>query len=187
MTSEIQLAGFGGQGILFAGKVLAYCGMLADREVTWLPCYGPEMRGGTCNCSVCLSDEPIGSPTVDEPDILIVMNEPSFVRFIDTVKPGGYVFADSTLVDSTSDRTDIHMFRVPATQMATDNDLAGGANIILIGRLIKETGIISLEDMEAAVRKIVPPKKAQLIENNMRAVKLGYDYSEEKAGTGSPL
>ena len=89
MTSEIQLAGFGGQGILFAGKVLAYCGMLADREVSWLPCYGPEMRGGTCNCSVCLSDEPIGSPVVNEPDLLIAMNEPSYTKFIGAVKAGG--------------------------------------------------------------------------------------------------
>lgn len=177
MTSEIQLAGFGGQGILFAGKVLAYCGMLADREVSWLPSYGPEMRGGTCNCSVCLSDELIGSPTVEEPDIIIAMNEPSFVKFIDTVKPGGYAFFDSTLVDSTTDRTDIKVFGVPATKLASDNGLDGGANIILIGKLIKETGIISMDDIEAAFRKIVPAKKAQLIENNLKAIKIGYDYN----------
>lgn len=178
MISEIELAGFGGQGILFAGKVLAYCGMLADREVSWLPCYGPEMRGGTCNCSVCLSDEPIGSPVVSEPDVLIVMNEPSFVKFIDSVKPGGFAFIDSTLVDSDTDRTDIKAFRVPATKLADDNDLKGGANIILIGKLIKETGIISMDDIEAAIRKIVPPKKAQLIENNLKAIRIGYDYTE---------
>ena len=178
MISEIELAGFGGQGILFAGKVLAYCGMLADREVSWLPCYGPEMRGGTCNCSVCLSDEPIGFPVVSEPDVLIVMNEPSFVKFIDSVKPGGFAFIDSTLVDSDTDRTDIKAFRVPATKLADDNDLKGGANIILIGKLIKETGIISMDDIEAAIRKIVPPKKAQLIENNLKAIRIGYDYTE---------
>lgn len=178
MISEIELAGFGGQGILFAGKVLAYCGMLADREVSWLPCYGPEMRGGTCNCSVCLSDEPIGSPVVSEPDVLIVMNEPSFVKFIDSVKPSGFAFIDSTLVDSDTDRTDIKAFRVPATKLADDNDLKGGANIILIGKLIKETGIISMDDIEAAIRKIVPPKKAQLIENNLKAIRIGYDYTE---------
>lgn len=176
MTSEIQLAGFGGQGILFAGKVLAYCGMLADREVSWLPCYGPEMRGGTCNCSVCLSDEPIGSPTVDEPDIIIAMNDPSFKKFIDAVKPGGFAFVDSTLVTAGTDRSDIKVFPVPATRLASDNDLAGGANIILIGKLIRETGIISMEDIESAIREIVPPKKAQLIENNLKAVKIGYDF-----------
>ena len=177
MTSEIELAGFGGQGILFAGKVLAYCGMLSDREVSWLPCYGPEMRGGTCNCSVCFSDEPIGSPIVEEPDILIVMNEPSFVKYIGTVKAGGFAFVDSTLVDSDNTRTDIKEFRIPATKLAEDNDLKGGANIILIGKLIKETGVVSMDDIEAAIRKIVPAKKAQLIENNLKAIKIGYDYA----------
>lgn len=176
MTSEIELAGFGGQGILFAGKVLAYCGMLSGREVSWLPCYGPEMRGGTCNCSVCLSDEPIGSPIVEDSDLLIVMNEPSYVKYIGTVRQGGYAFVDSTLVDSANMRSDIHEFRVPATRLADENELKGGANIILIGKLIKETGVISMNDIEAAIRKIVPPKKAQLIENNLKAVKLGYDY-----------
>ncbi|MBQ7989987.1 MAG: 2-oxoacid:acceptor oxidoreductase family protein [Oscillospiraceae bacterium] len=177
MTSEIQLAGFGGQGILFAGKVLAYCGMMADREVSWLPSYGPEMRGGTCNCSVTLSDEPIGSPTVYTPDILIVMNEPSFLKFIDNVRPGGCAFVDSTLVDSKTDRTDIDVYEIPATSMAEENGLKGGANIIILGMLLKKTGIITLEEIEAAIRKIVPPAKAQLIENNMKAVSLGYDFS----------
>lgn len=176
MTSEIQLAGFGGQGILFAGKVLAYCGMLADKEVSWLPSYGPEMRGGTCNCSVCLSDEPIGSPMVETPDMLIAMNEPSFVKFIGSVKAGGCAFIDSTLVDSDTDRTDIKVFKIPATKLADENALKGGANIILIGKLMKETGVITMEEFEATIKKMVPAKKEQLIENNLKAVKLGYDY-----------
>ena len=90
MTTEIILAGFGGQGILFAGKILAYCGLMAGKELSWLPSYGPEMRGGTANCSVCISDEPIGSPVVTTPDYLIAMNGPSYKKFIDAVKPGGY-------------------------------------------------------------------------------------------------
>ncbi|MBQ4256724.1 MAG: 2-oxoacid:acceptor oxidoreductase family protein [Oscillospiraceae bacterium] len=176
MTSEIQLAGFGGQGILFAGKVLAYCGMLDGREVSWLPSYGPEMRGGTCNCSVTLSDEPIGSPTVYNPDILIVMNEPSFVKYINEVKPGGCAFVNTTLVDSVSDRKDIDIYNIPATAMAEENGLTGGANIIMIGMLIKKTGIISMDGIESTIRKMVPPKKAQLIENNMKAIRMGYDF-----------
>lgn len=176
MTSEIQLAGFGGQGILFAGKVLAYCGMLDGREVSWLPSYGPEMRGGTCNCSVTLSDEPIGSPTVYNPDILIVMNEPSFVKYINEVKPGGCAFVNTTLVDSVSDRKDISIYNIPATAMAEENGLTGGANIIMIGMLIKKTGIISMDGIESTIRKMVPPKKAQLIENNMKAIRMGYDF-----------
>ncbi|MCC8042011.1 MAG: 2-oxoacid:acceptor oxidoreductase family protein [Oscillospiraceae bacterium] len=176
MTSEIQLAGFGGQGILFAGKVLAYCGMYSGREVSWLPSYGPEMRGGTCNCSVILSDDKIGSPVVQNPSVLIAMNQPSFAKFISDVVSGGTVLADSSLIDVQTDRTDITVYSVPATDMAKESGLTGGANIILLGKLIKETGFISMEDIEGALRKIIPPKKAQLIENNMKAIQLGYDY-----------
>lgn len=176
MTNEILLAGFGGQGILFVGKVLAYSGLIDDKEVSWLPSYGPEMRGGTCNCSVCLSDEPIGSPLVIEPSILLAMNTPSFNKFIGSVKAGGKVFVDSTMVDEKCDRTDIDCYYIPATQLAADNNLPGGANIILLGKIMKETGIISEEIARKALEKIVPPTKAQLIENNMKAIKLGMEY-----------
>ncbi len=176
MTSEILLAGFGGQGILFAGKVLAYCGLAAEREVSWLPSYGPEMRGGTCNCSVILSDEPIGAPTVYDPDILMAMNEPSFLKFSDKVKAGGKIFIDSTLVDSRSSRDDITVYEIPATQLAEENGLTGGANIILLGLIIAKTGIISDKDIEAAISKIVPPTKPKLIENNMKAISIGRNY-----------
>lgn len=98
MNKEILLAGFGGQGILFAGKVLAYCGLMDKKELSWLPSYGPEMRGGTANCSVCISDEPIASPLVTEPDLMMAMNQPSFEKFINKVKAGGKAFIDSTLV-----------------------------------------------------------------------------------------
>ena len=176
MTNEIILAGFGGQGILFAGKALAYGGLIDNKEVSWLPSYGPEMRGGTCNCSICISDEPVGSPLVNEPDILVVMNTPSFETFIGTVKAGGKVFVDSTMVDVTTDRKDIDVYYLPATQMATDNNLGGMANIILLGKLIKETGIFSEEITEQAMGKCIPPKKANLLGANMTAVKLGMEY-----------
>ena len=107
MNYEIVLAGFGGQGILFAGKVLAYAGLLDGKEVSWLPSYGPEMRGGTANCSVCVSDEPIGSPLILDPQVLVAMNTPSFEKFINSVKPGGKVFVDYSMVDVKTDRTDI--------------------------------------------------------------------------------
>lgn len=176
MTHDILLAGFGGQGILFAGKILAYSGLMDEKEVSWLPSYGPEMRGGTCNCSVCISDEPIGSPLVLEPDILIVMNTPSMEKFADAVKPGGVIIADSTMVDVKTDRTDIKAFYIPATQMATDNSLAGGANIILLGKLFRETKIVSAETFKKAVEKVVPAKKAALAANNLKAMQLGMDY-----------
>lgn len=113
MTTETILAGFGGQGILFAGKLLAYLGMNQDKNVSWLPSYGPEMRGGTANCSVCVGDEPIGSPYVTDPDVLIAMNGPSYDKFIDSVKPGGIAIIDSTLVTKECRRKDIRSFCIP--------------------------------------------------------------------------
>ena len=173
MTNEIILAGFGGQGILFAGKALAYGGLIDEKEVSWLPSYGPEMRGGTANCSVCISDSPIGSPLVLEPDLLIAMNTPSFEKFINAVKAGGKAFIDSTMVDAKTERTDIEIFYIPATQLATDNNLSGMANIILLGKLMKETGLISTQTVEKAMAKCIPPKKANLLEANLKAISIG--------------
>lgn len=172
-TTEILLAGFGGQGVLFAGKILAYCGLIDNKEPSWLPSYGPEMRGGTANCSVCISDEPIGSPLVLNPDILIAMNQPSFDKFVTEVKAGGRVFYDSTLIENECTRTDIEMYAVPSSQLADDNELKGGSNIILLGKLIKESGIFSLDTMKKAIEKVVPPSKAHLISNNFRAIEIG--------------
>ena len=176
MTYEILLAGFGGQGILFAGKLLAYCAMEENKEISWLPSYGPEMRGGKCNCSVCISDEPIGSPQVLEPDLLVVLNGPSFDAFMDSVKPGGKAFVDSSMVDAKSDRKDIDIFYVPATQIADDANLAKGANIVLLGKLLAETGIFSFETVRKALEKNTPAKRAHTIDNNMKALQLGADY-----------
>lgn len=173
MTNEIILAGFGGQGILFAGKALAYGGLIDEKEVSWLPSYGPEMRGGTANCSVCISDNPIGSPLVLEPDLLIAMNTPSFEKFINAVKAGGKAFIDSTMVDAKTERTDIEIFYIPATQLATDNNLSGMANIILLGKLMKETKLISTQTVEKAMAKCIPPKKANLLEANLKAISIG--------------
>lgn len=177
MTHDILLAGFGGQGILFAGKILAYSGLMDNKEVSWLPSYGPEMRGGTCNCSVCISDDEVASPLVLEPEILIAMNTPSLEKFVNSVKPGGTIVVDSTMVDATVERTDVNTYYIPATQLATDNDLPGGANIILLGKVFKETGIVSAETFKKAIEKVVPAKKAALAANNMKAVQIGMEYN----------
>lgn len=177
MTHDILLAGFGGQGILFAGKILAYSGLMDNKEVSWLPSYGPEMRGGTCNCSVCISDNEVASPLVNEPEILIAMNTPSLEKFVNSVKAGGTIVVDSTMVDATVERTDVNTYYVPATQLATDNDLPGGANIILLGKVFKETGIVSAETFKKAIEKVVPAKKAALAANNLKAVQIGMDYN----------
>lgn len=175
MTNEFILAGFGGQGILFAGKLIAYIGLYAGKEVSWLPSYGPEMRGGTCNCSVTVSDAPIGSPLILEPTQLLVMNTPSYDKFIGAVKPDGMAFIDSSLVEGESDRKDIRCFYVPATKLANENSLKGMANIILTGKLLKETGFTDTAVIEKAMKKVVPPKKADLIEANLNALKLGME------------
>ncbi len=175
MTRNILLAGFGGQGILFAGKVMAYAGLIEEKEISWLPSYGPEMRGGTANCSVCISDDPIGSPLVLTPDILVAMNLPSYDKFIDAAAPGATVIVDSTLVDKQSERTDISAFYIPATKLANDNGLKGLANIIIIGKLLKETGFASVDSVEAAIRKCVPARKAEMVEFNLKALRIGMD------------
>ncbi|NLZ45209.1 MAG: 2-oxoacid:ferredoxin oxidoreductase subunit gamma [Clostridiales bacterium] len=173
MTHEIILAGFGGQGVLFAGKVLSYAGLLDGKEVSWLPSYGPEMRGGTANCSVCVSDEPIGSPLILQPNVLLAMNTPSFDKFIDTVKAGGTAVVDSSMVDSTTDREDIKVFYVPATELASENDLNGMANIILLGKIIKETEMFTLDEIKAGLEKSIPPSKAALFDSNIKAIQIG--------------
>lgn len=176
MTNQILLAGFGGQGILFSGKFLAYDGLLEEREVSWLPSYGPEMRGGTCNCSVILSDTKIGSPIVANPDILIAMNLPSLDRFESAAVPGAKIFVDSSLIDRKVARSDVEAYYIPATRIASDEGLSGLANMIMIGLMIKKTGIIPYENVDRAMKKLVPAKKANLIELNIKAVELGYNF-----------
>ncbi len=171
--ARMVFAGFGGQGVLFMGKVAAYAGMIAGREVSWMPSYGPEMRGGTANCSVCISDKPIGSPLVTRPPALVVLNGPSFDKFIDAVAPGGHVFTDSSLVDRTCTRTDITVHAIPATQLSNEQGLEGIANMIVFGKLLGVTEFASMADIEAAIKKSVPAKNAHLIEHNLRAIKLG--------------
>ena len=172
---RIILAGFGGQGLLFGGKVIAYTGLLENREVSWLPSYGPEMRGGTANCSVTLSDEPIGSPLITDPTALIIMNQPSLDKFEDAIVPGGIVVIDSALTNNAPARTDINAFMIPATSAAEEAGLAGLANIVCVGKLWAETKFCERETLDAAIRKAVPPRKAALIEKNLEALKLGME------------
>jgi 2-oxoglutarate ferredoxin oxidoreductase subunit gamma len=175
MTKSMIFAGFGGQGILFTGKMAAYSGMMEGKEVSWLPSYGPEMRGGTANCSVCVSDEPIACPLVINPDVLLAMNTPSFEKFIGDVVPGGVAILDSSLISLKCDRSDITVCYVPATALAEENGLPGLANMILFGKMLKETGFTSVETLKKALEKVVPAKKAHLIDSNMKAVFLGME------------
>ena len=175
MTKSMIFAGFGGQGILFTGKMAAYSGMMDGKEVSWLPSYGPEMRGGTANCSVCVSDDPIACPLVITPDVLVVMNTPSYEKFIGDVVPGGIAILDSSLINIKCERDDITVCYVPATALADEHGLRSLANMILFGKMLKETGFTSIETLKKALEKVVPAKKAHLIESNLKAVALGME------------
>ena len=177
-TTQILIAGFGGQGVLFAGKFLAYKGLMEDLQLSWLPSYGPEMRGGTANCSVVLSDTPVGSPIITAPDVLIAMNLPSLQKYVNTVAPGGQIYLDSTLIAEKVERTDVSVFYIPATQMAKDAEIASLANMIILGHLLENNPELSFDGTEEVVAKLVPPKKAALVELNKKALELGKNYHE---------
>ena len=175
-TTQILIAGFGGQGILFAGKFLAYKGLMEDKQVSWLPSYGPEMRGGTANCNVILSETPVGSPIVTAPDVLIAMNLPSLEKYVNTVVPGGQIYLDSSLIDAKVSRTDVQVFYIPATQMAKEAQISSLANMIIIGSVLENHPELSFEGTQAVVEKLVPPTKAAMVELNMKALNMGKEY-----------
>ena len=175
MTSQILIAGFGGQGVLFAGKFLAYKALMEGKQLSWLPSYGPEMRGGTANCSVIISDDPIGSPIVAAPDVLIVMNLPSLDKYEDAVVPGGKIFVDSTLIERKVNRTDVDVYYIPATQMANQMNVPTLANMIMVGKFVKECDAVTFEGMEDALKKVISAKHADMLEVNLGAIKAGYD------------
>ena len=174
-ATSILLAGFGGQGVLFAGKFLAYKGMVQDKQISWLPSNGPEMRGGTANCSVILSDTPVGSPIITNPDVLVAMNLPSLQKFVNAVVPGGKIILDSTLIDAKVERDDIEVFYVPATQLAKDAGFATLSNMILTGKVLKEIDIVAFDGNEETLKSFIPAKKAGLIDMNLTALQIGYE------------
>ncbi|MCL2151138.1 MAG: 2-oxoacid:acceptor oxidoreductase family protein [Coriobacteriia bacterium] len=175
---NIMLAGFGGQGILFAGKIIAYAGLLGGRQVSWLPSYGPEMRGGTANCTVVISDDEIGSPLISKLDVLITMNLPSYQKFIGDLLPGGLVVLDSSLIKDYGERTDVTYQALPATVLAEENGLQSLANVILVGKMMAVTGFTDEQLMGEAIDQSVSAKHLDLIEANKRALHLGASYQE---------
>lgn len=175
-TKQFLFSGFGGQGILFAGKFLAYKGLIEDKQVSWLPSYGPEMRGGTASCSVIVSDEPVGSPIVSNPDMLIAMNLPSLDRYENAVVPGGVIFADSTLIERKVNRDDVTVYYIPATRLASENGTPTLANMIIIGKVLKVLGDFEENAVRAALGKVISAKHADMLEVNLKAMKLGADY-----------
>ena len=175
-TTQILIAGFGGQGVLFAGKFLAYKGLIQDKQVSWLPSYGPEMRGGTANCSVVISDMPVGSPIITNPDVLVAMNLPSLMKFVNDVVPGGHILVDSTLIDAKVERTDVTVHYIPATQLAKDNGFGTLANMILAGKVLKIADAVAFEGNKETLEAFIPAKKANLIDINCQALLTGYNF-----------
>ncbi|MFB3818516.1 MAG: 2-oxoacid:acceptor oxidoreductase family protein [Candidatus Methylomirabilales bacterium] len=173
MHTEIVLAGFGGQGVLLIGKLLAYAGMRAGREVTWMPAYGPEMRGGTCNCTVVLSDRPIGSPISKSPHGLIALNLPSLDKFEDAVRPGGILVVNTSLITREPRRTDVSVIAVPANEIALACGSGKAANMAALGAYLGGSGVAELETVKAIVAESFAAKPA-LVAVNHEALSRGF-------------
>lgn len=176
-TTQYLIAGFGGQGILFAGKFLAYKGLTDGANVSWLPSYGPEMRGGTASCSVIISDTAVGSPIVSKPDILIAMNLPSLDKYEDSVVPGGTIYVDSTLIERQVKRDDVKVCYIPATKMASDNGFSTLANMIIMGKVLSDNDEFENdEDILAGLKKVISAKHADMLDTNLTAMRMGRDF-----------
>ena len=174
--TQFLFSGFGGQGILFAGKFLAYKGLMEERQISWLPSYGPEMRGGTASCGVILSDEPVGSPIVTRPDVLVAMNLPSLDKYEDAVVPGGIIFVDSTLIGRKVARTDVTTYYIPATKMAGDNGIPTLANMIIVGKLLAVLDEYKADAIDVTLGKVISARKADMLDANRKALQLGADF-----------
>ncbi len=169
MKQEIISAGFGGQGVLSLGQLLAYAGMLEDKNVSWLPSYGPEMRGGTANCSVIVSSDPVGSPVVTEADAVIVLNKPSLDKFESVLKPGGLLLINSSLIDRKTSRDDVKVYYIPANEIAAKLGNSKIANMIMLGAFVEASGIVEKKSIIEAFGKVLGERKAHLIPINEKA------------------
>lgn len=176
MTNEIIIAGFGGQGVLTMGQLIAYAGMKEGKNVSWMPSYGPEMRGGTANCNVIISTQAVGSPIVTEADAVIVMNKPSLDKYEAALKPGGMLFINTSLIDKKATRSDIQVYNVPANDIAQKAGSIKVANIAILGAYIAASGAVSRESVVAAVEYMLGDKKAHLIPVNETAIDHGAKY-----------
>lgn len=174
MTTEIIIAGFGGQGVVSSGIILAYAGMQENKNVTFFPSYGAEMRGGTANCSVVISDEPIASPVVSRPDVVIIMNEPSLTKFEPAVKPNGKLFYNKTLIKSQPGRKDLTVYPLEANAIAEELGQGKIANMVMLGALLKRTGVLKIESLKSAQRKRFARAKPEQLALNDQALDRGF-------------
>jgi len=176
MYQGIRISGFGGQGVVSAGVVLAYAGMIENKNVSWFPAYGAEMRGGTANCSVVISDETVTSPVVTMPDTVIVMNEPSLAKFEPMLKPGGLMMINSSLINSKPQRKDIKVAYVPFNKLAEEVGTVKIANMVALGTYAAMTGAISVDAIAKALPKVFKRAKKEMLDLNIQAIKKGAEY-----------
>lgn len=176
MMDQIILSGFGGQGVMFIGKVLAYAGMAGNLQVCWIPSYGPEMRGGTANCSVIISDEEINSPVIDQSDAAIVLNQPSYDKFLLKIRPGGVLVVNSSIVQATPVREDINIISIPASDIANELGRPALANMVCLGALMPKLKLIDMTTLQKAMDAVVGKKKPELYEVNIQAIKKGMEW-----------
>lgn len=180
MTTEIIFAGFGGQGVLLAGQVVTYAGMEEGKNVSWLPSYGPEMRGGTASCCVVVSDDEVACPSVAAPDVLVVMNRPSLEKFESALKPGGTLILNTDLIEVEPTRTDIRVVRIPANTLAEEAGTIRAANMVALGAFNHCTGIVEDETIISCLAKIMGERKKHLIPTNEKALQLGKNKAAEQ-------
>ena len=179
MKKEIIISGFGGQGVLSMGKILAYSGLMEDKEVTWMPAYGPEQRGGTANVTVIVSDERISSPILSKYDVAIVLNQPSLEKFEPKLKPGGILIYDGFGINTPPVRSDIKIYRIDAMNKAAEMKNSKVFNMIVLGGLLKVCPVVSLEGLTKALFKTLPERHHHLIPLNMEAVEAGGNIIQE--------
>jgi len=177
MQSEIIISGFGGQGVLFAGQLLAYTALDAEKHVTWIPSYGPEMRGGTAHCTVIISDKPIGSPIVRLPLAALVMNLPSFDKYESLVRSGGVLVINESLIDKKTDREDLDVVLLPATEIADELGNRRMANLVMLGGLLGKLEVLPLDGLAQALEEHIPERHRQTIPANLKALQQGYELA----------
>ena len=179
MQKEIIIAGFGGQGVLFAGQVVAYAAMAAGKEVTWIPSYGPEMRGGTANCTVVIADDEIGSPLVKNPPLAIALNLPSFDKYEETLAIGGTMIVNQSMVDHGAKREDINVIFVPCNEIAEELGNKKLLNMVAVGALLSVLPEITLKDVEKALEAHLPARHKHLLPNNYEALRRGFEAAQK--------
>ncbi len=183
MHEEVVFAGFGGQGVLLMGQLVTYAGMMEGRNVTWMPSYGPEMRGGTANCGVVVSKEEIASPLVSEPTSVVAMNRPSLEKFQGMVRQGGLIIYNSSLVDVEPARNDVRVLAVPANEIANELGDVRVANMVALGAFLGATGVVSVDTVLQALKKVLPERRHGLIPLNQKALARGMELAAAlKAG-----